>query len=911
MAHVHFGTPGAFSDHAPSTVQLGLRAPQGNRNFKFFNMWTAHPQFLETISQNWSTDAYGTHMYILCKKLKLLKGSLRSLNSLHFSHISERVARAERALDDTQLLLQNDMDNVQLLAHEKLQRLNLVNLKSAEKMFFSQKLKCAFFKESDKGSKFFHSLLNQRHKRRFIPAIVRRDGMLTTSAEEVGREFVSYYKELLGTSKHTIPLRAEVVQNGACINVDSHAYLLAPVTADDIKQVLFSMDDNKAPGPDGYTSAFFKKAWSIVGTDFCSAVKDFFASGELLKQLNHSTIALVPKSTTANSAADYRPISCCNVTYKVISKILAGRLAHVLNDIISPSQNAFLGGRLMADNINLMQELLRNYGRKRVSPRCTIKIDFKKAFDTVQWPFLRDLLHLLGFPAGFVRLVMECVETVSFSVCINGNLYGFFPGKCGVRQGDPLSPYLFIICMEYFSRLLKSSTQLSGFNFHPKCQALGISHLGFADDILLLCRCDMASVTILLQQLHIFGESSGLVINAAKSSIFFAGVSEDIKRAILSISQFSEGSFPFKYLGVPLSPQRLLASQFSPLIHRLESTIQSWLGKFLSYAGRLELIKSVLHGMVQFWISIFPIPAVVINKITSLCRNFLWTGNLYRSKSALVAWKQVCLPKNEGGLGVHDIKARNDSFFAKHLWNIHLKADSLWIRWVDHFYISRASIWSLAAKKTDSPLWKSIFALRNRLLILCGGEAPVQQLLSNWQSSSCPFTANAYDFFRYKAAPVQWANVVWEQWSLPRHSFSLWLAMLGKLRTRDRLQFLSPDPICPLCLSADESHGHLFFTCDWTSSLWRKAKHWLKIHNSMLSLSRAARVLHNNKKGLQPRMRRVSLAVLVYLIWEERNRRIFNNTGKSVQAIFRKFQILFYTILYFHENNPQAYSVAF
>jgi hypothetical protein len=105
MAHVHFGTPGAFSDHSPSTVQLGLREPHGKRNFKFFNMWTAHPQFLETISQNWSLDVYGTHMYILCKKLKQLKGGLKSLNNLHFSHILEKVARAEKVLDDTQLLL--------------------------------------------------------------------------------------------------------------------------------------------------------------------------------------------------------------------------------------------------------------------------------------------------------------------------------------------------------------------------------------------------------------------------------------------------------------------------------------------------------------------------------------------------------------------------------------------------------------------------------------------------------------------------------------------------------------------------------------------------------------------------------------------------------------------------------------
>jgi len=140
-----------------------------------------------------------------------------------------------------------------------------------------------------------------------------------------------------------------------------------------------------------------------------------------------------------------------------------------------------------------------------------------------------------------------------------------------------------------------------------------------------------------------------------------------MKQAILHSSRFTEGSFLFKYLGVPLSPHRLLASQFSHLIHKLESSIQSWMGKHLSYAGWLELIKTVLQGMVQFWISIFPIPGVVINKITSLFRNFLWTRDVLRSKSAQVAWKHMCLPKNKGGLVVLDIKARNDSFFTKQL----------------------------------------------------------------------------------------------------------------------------------------------------------------------------------------------------------------------------------------------------
>jgi hypothetical protein len=193
---------------------------------------------------------------------------------------------------------------------------------------------------------------------------------------------------------------------------------------------------------------------------------------------------------------------------------------------------------------------------------------------------------------------MKCVETTSFSVCVNGSLFGFFKGKCGVRQGDPLSPYLFIIGMEYFSRLLKINTQHPGFHFHPKCQALGINHLDFADDILLLYHCDMASVSIVLHQLNVFGETSGLEINTTKSSIFFAGVSGEMKQAILCFSKFTKGSFPFEYLGVPLNPHRLLASQFSTLIHKLELAIQSWMGKHLFYTSRLKLIKSVLQGMV-------------------------------------------------------------------------------------------------------------------------------------------------------------------------------------------------------------------------------------------------------------------------------------------------------------------------
>ena len=185
--------------------------------------------------------------------------------------------------------------------------------------------------------------------------------------------------------------------------------------------------------------------------------------------------------------------------------------------------------------------------------------------------------------------------------------------------------------------MLKLATQQDGFRFHPKCELQGISHLAFADDVLLLSRGDPSSVQCLLSQLSLFGQTSGLDINPQKSAIFFGGVAGVQKQVILSMSGFKEGSFPFTYLGVPLSPHRLLASQFSPLLMNLKSSVQGWIEKYLTYAGRLELLRSVLFGKVQFWLNIFPIPDIVLKNIISICRNFLWTGDVTRSHSALVA----------------------------------------------------------------------------------------------------------------------------------------------------------------------------------------------------------------------------------------------------------------------------------
>ena len=555
----------------------------------------------------------------------------------------------------------------------------------------------------------------------------------------------------------------------------------------------------------------------------------------------------------------------------------------------------------MTDNIFLVQELLREYGRKRTSPKCLMKIDFRKAFDSVQWGFLESLLGMLGLPSQFVHLIMQCVSSASFSVGVNGNLYGFFKGQSGIRQGDPLSPYLFICCMEYFSRMLKQSSDLPGFNYHPKCSSLGISHIAFADDVLLLCRGDPGSVGIMHQQLQSFGNVSGLDLNPSKSSIYFGGVKETVKADILQMTGFVEGSFPFTYLGVPLSPHRLLTSQYTPLLNKLESAIQGWMGKFLSYAGRLELLRSVLNGMVQFWIGIFPIPGVVLSRIIRICRSFLWSGCIGK-RTALVAWHRVCLPKTEGGLGLLDLKARSKTVIAGHIWNIHLKTDSIWIQWVHHFYLGSCAIWDAQASTTSSPLWKAILSLKNHIQDACGNQGAAISLVRSWDSRDS-FSRNAYDYFRLRGDEVNWLRVVWDSWSMPRYNFILWLAALGKLRTKDRLQFMSLDPLCLLCSQDNESHRHLFFECNWSAQLWNSIKSWMRINQQITSLSSALWELNKGGHSMENRLRRISLGITVYLIWEERNNRVFNSNRLSVGNIFRKFQVMFFTTFHFREKD--------
>lgn len=213
---------------------------------------------------------------------------------------------------------------------------------------------------------------------------------------------------------------------------------------------------------------------------------------------------------------------------------------------------------------------------------------------------------------------------------------------------------------------------------------------------------------------------------------------------------------PFRYLGIPLVAVKLRVTHYAPFIDKLAGYINAWTGASLSYAGRAELIRVVLHGVDCFWLSILSIPADVIDRIIKLCRLFLW-----RSNHPLVAWKEICLPKSEGGLGFKDLESWNTTLLAKTLWNIHCKKDSLLIKWVSNQYFGSASIWDRAFNIEDSPLIKKLSAIRDSLILSEGSSAAAIQRLSSWVSDDHLSIKVAYDFFRPKGRKICWVKDVW------------------------------------------------------------------------------------------------------------------------------------------------------
>ncbi|XP_022024390.1 uncharacterized protein LOC110924702 [Helianthus annuus] len=703
--------PARLSDHSPSVLKIPVLGKVKHKPFKFANFLVHKPQFLDIVKRIWETDVRGVFQFSVVKKLRMLKSPLRVL-LFQQGNLHQKVQVLREKLDQIQRELDSNPASVAISEEETITRRSYQEALLDEERFLKQKSKVDWLTVGDMNSAFFHSSLKNRvHFSRI--SVIRDTNGKVYEDEQVQLAFVNHYENFLGNQGDiSISPAPDLFTNR--LSSEVAGLMVRPVTHDEVKKAMFSIGSDKAPGPDGFTAGFFKGAWPIIGSAVSNAVIDFFVTGKLLRELNHTLIVLLPKTTSPSVVTDYRPIACCNVLYKCISKIVADRLKVGLNDIVSINQSAFVPGRRISDNVLLTQELMHNYHRHVGPPKCAFKVDIQKAYDTVDWNFLEGILMGFGFHPTMVHWIMLCVSTTSYSVCVNGEVHGFFKGSRGLRQGDPVSPYLFTLVMEVLTAILQHTVRIdNSFKFHNKCERQQIVNLCFADDLFIFAKGEIASARCIMKALDSFSKMSGLLPSVQKSTVFFSNVPSYVKAAILNLMPFKEGSLPVKYLGVPLISTRLLQKDCLLLLEKLENRIMHWRNKLLSFAGRLQLINSVLSSMHIYWSSVFILPNRVIQKLEALMRNFLWShDSAFQKGRSKVSWKTVCVPKYEGGLGIRRISDANVALMTNHIWSILTRRHSVWVEWVHSYRLRGKSFWVCKVPASCCWSWRKILQLR-------------------------------------------------------------------------------------------------------------------------------------------------------------------------------------------------------
>ncbi|CAK8579067.1 unnamed protein product [Lathyrus sativus] len=573
----------------------------------------------------------------------------------------------------------------------------------------------------------------------------------------------------------------EAMRMGKQLNLEQREYLTRNITEDDIIKALRGIGNLKAPGLDGYGAKFFKASWTTIKTDVIAAIRDFFEIGKIYKPFNNVVVSLIPKSNEACEIKDYRPIDVCTIFYKIISKILTGRLGYVLPSVISHNQAVFIQGQNIHNHIMLATEIIKGYTRKGGTPRIMMQIDLQKAYDMVNWKALEFIMKELGIPNKFIQWTMLGITTVSYRFNIMGGYTEVLQAKRGIQQGDPLSPLLFVLIMDYMNRLLVKMQRDPNFNYHAKCESLKITNLTFADDILLLCRGDEISMKMMLETFRNFSKSTGLMMNPNKCKIYFGGLDMETRKRLKELSGFQEGALSVKYLGIPLTSKRLTITHFMPLVDKIVARIHHWSSRLLNYAGRIQLVKSIAYAMVQYWMHCLPLPKYVIKKVDAICRSFIWSGKDTASRKCPVAWKTTCRPAAQGGMNILNLQIWNNVLLLKCLWNLCNKTDTIWVKWIHTQYLKGNNVMNYVPKPHNSWIMRGILKQRDNMDLI----------RYEWNQAMTMRKFKATTFYKIlidDGTRVHWRRLIGYNKGHLRAVQCLWQACHAKLATKERLK---------------------------------------------------------------------------------------------------------------------------
>ncbi|WJX67033.1 hypothetical protein P8452_51532 [Trifolium repens] len=704
--------PREVSDHCPLVLRYNC-VDWGPRPFRFKNHWLLHGDFKNVVEASWRSNSLSGWMgFILKEKLKGLKVALKAWNKQVYGVIDTKIRLLVEDINEIdvkgELVALSEVEvGMRRKNFEELWHL----LKSKESLIV-QRSRARWLKEGDANTSYFHKCLRARGSSNSIKAL-QVGGVWVESPEEIRQATVDFFKH-----HFCLPLRLRPFLDGVEFPLLSEAANLSltlPFALEEIEVVVAESDGNKSPGPDGFNFNFVKQFWHLLKNEVRILFDQFHGIGNLPKNFMSYFIALIPKVSSPLSLGDFRPISLLGCLYKLVAKVLAKRLAKVMDPLVATTQSAFLKGRYLVDGVMVVNEVVDM--AKKSGKNCLIlKVDFEKAYDSVDWSFLDYMLGRFGFCDQWRKWIRTCVFSGSMSILVNGSPTEEINIQRGLKQGDPLAPFLFLLVAEGLGGLLRKAVELNRFKgFRVGRRGVVISHLQYADDTLCIGEATLENLWALKAILRGFEMVSGLKVNFWKSNILGVNVSHQFMSAASVFLNCRIGSIPFKYLGLPVGANIRREATWEPLLNSLRNRLGCWENRFISLGGRITLLNSVLNSIPIFYLSFLKIPILVWKKIRRIQREFLWGGRGGRKKINWIKWDVVCQPKSLGGLGVRDIRAVNISLLVKWRWRLLEDDHVLWKEVLKGKYgegvIGRVELGDESKPWYSSTWWKDICSI--------------------------------------------------------------------------------------------------------------------------------------------------------------------------------------------------------
>jgi len=405
----------------------------------------------------------------------------------------------------------------------------LVLLLREEEIKWYERAKVKTLLEGDDNTRFFHLVANGKHRKQHIYKLENDQGVVIGD-DQLKSHITQFYKNLFGTPDMSeITLMENQILDIPQVSQEENDVLISEFTETEVKDAVFQMEHNKAPGPDGFPVEFYQVFWNLIKDDLMALFTDFHKEELNLYILNFGIITLIPKIQEATKIQQYRPICVLNVSFKIFTKVGMNRLNKVAQTVVSPTQTAFMPGRNIMEGVVILHETIHELHTKK-RDGVIFKIDFEKACDKVKWSFLQQTLRMKGFSPKWCRWIEGMVTGGSVGIKVNDDIGPYFQTKRGLRQGDPMSPILFNIVADMLALLIKRAKadgQIRG--VIPHLVDDGLSILQYADDTIIFLDHDLEQAKNLKLLLCAFEQLSGLKINFHKSEIFFYGAAKQME----------------------------------------------------------------------------------------------------------------------------------------------------------------------------------------------------------------------------------------------------------------------------------------------------------------------------------------------------------------------------------------------